>query len=110
MVGTLLPYFLFAMLMLGFVAIDRYRRSGRFHEPPHNYSNTSGSDWTPSGGYWGGYSGSSWGSSSWGGGSWSGGSADGGSSFGGDGGCSFGGDGGGSCGGGDGGGGGGGGY
>ncbi len=104
MVGTLLPYFLFAMLMLGFVAIDRYRRSGRFHEPPHNYSNISSSDWTPSGGYWGGYSGSSWG-----GGSWSGGGADGSSSFGGDGGCSFGGDGGGgSCGGGYGGGGGGG--
>jgi hypothetical protein len=102
MVSTLLPYFLFAMLMLGFVGIDRYRRSGRFHEPPRNYSNTSGSDWTPSGGYWGGYSGSSWGGSSWGGDSWS----DGGGSFGGDGGCS--GDGGGSCGGGDGGGGGGG--
>jgi hypothetical protein len=88
MVGTLLPYFVFTMLMLGFVAFDRLRRRGQFREPPHNWSNHSGSDGSPSAGFWSGDSGSSW-------------------SGGGDGGCSVSGDSGGSCGG-DGGGGGGG--
>lgn len=80
MVGTLLPYFLFAMLMLGFVAIDRYRRRNQFREPSRNYSSNNGTDWNPSIGFWGGDSGSSW-------------------SGGGDSSCSFGGDSGGSCGG-----------
>ena len=90
MIGTLLPYFLFAMLMLGFVAYDRWRRRNQFHLPPRNYASNSGSDVSPSVGFWGGDSGSSW-------------------SSGGDSACGFGGDSGGSCGGGDGGGGGGGG-
>jgi hypothetical protein len=88
MIGTLLPYLLFAMLMLGFVAYDRWRRRNQFHLPPRNYSsNSGGSDMSPSVGFWGGDSGSSWS---------------------GDSGCGSGGDSGGSCGGGDGGGGGGG--
>jgi hypothetical protein len=88
MVGTLLPYFLFTMLMLGFVAIDRLRRRGQFREPSRDGANNSGGDWSPSAGFWGSSSTPSSIDNS-------------------DRGCSFGGDSGGSCGGGDGGGGGG---
>lgn len=88
MVGTLLPYFAFVLLMLGLVAVDRLRRRGQVHELPRNGSNHSGGDWTPSNGFWGGDSGPSW-------------SGDSGCGFGGDGGGSCGGDGGGGGGGGD---------
>jgi hypothetical protein len=29
------------------------RRRGQFHEPPRNWSNNSGGDWSPSAGFWG---------------------------------------------------------
>ena len=89
MAGSLLPYFLFALVMVGFVAADKLRHRRRVREPSRERTNNSASDCGPSAGFWSGDAGS------W----WSGGS---------DSGCSFGGDSGGSCGG-DGGGGGGGG-
>ena len=63
MVGTLIPYFGITAVLLGFWAIDRYRRQNQFRQPPPNYSSSNGSDWFPSTGIWSADSGPSWSSS-----------------------------------------------
>ncbi len=68
MTGSLLPYFLLALVLGSFVAADKWRRRGQFREPSRNFSNSTGSDYYPSAGFWAGDAGSSWGGGSGGGG------------------------------------------
>ena len=63
MVGNLIPFFGVAAVLIGFAAIEQYRRRNQFREPPRRLSNSnhnSGTDWNSSTGFWGGDSGSSW--------------------------------------------------